>query len=116
MGEHGVIRIAAPANCPESASLVSFQDSHTTTFMPLPCCVQPLTADNTVTQPLPQYPPEFHPQQYPRGTGFVYIIEAVEECLQSEESCLELPDVPQDMALKVQKAVDEVRLRLHAKT
>eukprot|EP00466_Bigelowiella_natans_P017932 jgi/Bigna1/88311/estExt_fgenesh1_pg.C_300129 len=115
MGEHGVIRIAAPANCPDTASLTSFQDSSKTTFMPFPCCVQPLEAENTISQPLPDYPQEFYPQQYPRGTGFVYIIEAVEECLQSEEGCLELPDVSQDMALKVQKAVDEVRARLHAK-
>mmetsp|Transcript_32575 Transcript_32575/g.55313 ORF Transcript_32575/g.55313 Transcript_32575/m.55313 type:complete len:90 (+) Transcript_32575:1006-1275(+) len=47
MGEHGVIRIAAPANCPDTASLTSFQDSSKTTFMPFPCCVSSSISFNT---------------------------------------------------------------------
>mmetsp|Transcript_9052 Transcript_9052/g.12638 ORF Transcript_9052/g.12638 Transcript_9052/m.12638 type:complete len:506 (-) Transcript_9052:457-1974(-) len=83
LGEYGMIRIEAPANCPTTAILMSYKDARTTTFEPFPCCVQPVAAEETFSQALPAYPERFLPQQYPRGTGFAYIIEAVAECLRA---------------------------------
>jgi len=111
MGTQGMITIESPANCPTEASLVAFWDASRTSFMPYPCCVQPLAESRDFSEDLPPYPRQFFPQQYPRGTGFVYIIEAVTECLRA--GCKELPDVPQSTALKIQQAVDAIRSKLH---
>mmetsp|Transcript_6848 Transcript_6848/g.16813 ORF Transcript_6848/g.16813 Transcript_6848/m.16813 type:complete len:464 (-) Transcript_6848:25-1416(-) len=112
LGTLGTISIGSPANCPTEATLTAFEDSTKRSAMPFPCCVQPLKESRQFSQELPVYPREYFPQQYPRGTGFTYMIGAVEECLHF--GCLELPDVPQITALKVQAATDAIRRRLNA--
>jgi len=113
LGSQGAISIGSPANCPTTATLTAFQDARRTTFLPFPCCQQPLVAQRVFSEGLPVYPRQFYPQQYPRGTGFAYIIRAVAECLM-DEGCLELPDVPHKTTLRVQAVVDQTRKRLNS--
>jgi hypothetical protein len=56
--------------------------------------------------PLPPYPQEYGDPQYPRGTGFVYVIEAVERCL--EDGCTEMPEFSLDEQLAIAKLSDRI--------
>lgn len=44
--------------------------------------------------------------QYPSGTGFVYVIQAVEGCL--EEGCTEMSALPLDEQLEVVRLSDKI--------
>jgi len=113
LGTSGAIEIGSPGNCPTTAVLTSFQDASLSSFPPFPCCQQPLMTQKIFEEPLPPYPREYFPQQYPRGTGFVYMIHAIVECLRI--GCQELPDVPHREALAVQAALDDLRKGVGAK-
>lgn len=98
--------IHTPGNCPTNASYSIFQDARTQTQTPIPCCGQPVITAKEFYAPLPPYPKEYGDPQYPRGTGFVYVIEEVERCL--EDGCTELPDFLLDDQLEIVKLSDGI--------
>lgn len=99
-------RIHTPANCPTNASYSIFQDADKQPQTPIPCCGQPTITAKEFFAPLPPYPQEYGDPQYPRGTGFVYVIEAVERCL--EDGCTEMTEFSLDEQLEVAKLSDKI--------
>lgn len=105
-GTHGKLRIHTPGNCPTNASYAIFQDATKETQTPIPCCGQPVITAKEFYAPLPEYPTKYGDPQYPRGTGFVYVIEAVEKCL--NEGCSEMPGFSYDEQLEIVRLSDKI--------
>lgn len=57
---------------------------------PRPCCVQPLKQKLVLENVLPEWPNSYPPAYYPGTTGFIYTIEAVNDCLKTQ-NCTYLP-------------------------
>jgi hypothetical protein len=58
---------------------------------------QPLIFEEDFTTPLPPWPSTTHIQNYPYTTGFLYVIDAIEECFKlKNEMCSEMRELPND--------------------
>eukprot|EP00635_Sarcinochrysidales_sp_CCMP3193_P002722 CAMPEP_0118917594 /NCGR_PEP_ID=MMETSP1166-20130328/17416_1 /TAXON_ID=1104430 /ORGANISM="Chrysoreinhardia sp, Strain CCMP3193" /LENGTH=501 /DNA_ID=CAMNT_0006857787 /DNA_START=96 /DNA_END=1601 /DNA_ORIENTATION=+ len=121
LGSHGSLSLAAPANCPASATLQVLRDANVPKHHPVaPCCGQPLTEKTTLTADLPKFPSKKFAPQYPGTIGFAFMIDEVQQCLSKKNkkkdtpSCIaDFPSVPAWIQLATQQIVDDIIDQVH---
>ena len=127
LAEHGSVTLAAPANCPASASLTILEDAnYPEPHVVKPCCGQPSIEQTNIKFELPPLPAHLEPQ-YPGTLGFSFMIFDIQNFLiafqdngcDSEENynddksddnlCnLDFPLVPHWMQIATQQIADDI--------
>lgn len=106
-GTHGRVVIHGPANSATEATVYEYEPY-----------VGPLRHVTHVRSDLPWFDESYGPAEYPRGAGFVYIIQAIEQCMLEKgipgadreklAGCLELQELSMEEMLRTAWIIDQV--------
>ena len=96
-GTHGRVVIRGPANAPEAAAIYQYEPFGSLQHVEI------------VKSNIPDFLESYGREEYPQSAGFVYIIQALERCMNKNNgACLELEELTNKEQLTTVKITDQV--------
>lgn len=108
-GADGRLKIHGPANAPNRSTIYEYGTEG----------LGSLKRIELVGSELPAFDKSYGPKEYPRGEGFVYVINELEQCMfengipgademSDKEGCLSLDELPMNEQLNTVRITDEI--------